>query len=422
MNKSRRESIKKMFLGSLGIMGLANLSYDESQDFYKQIQNKNPDENFWKFVRNQFLLTQKRVYLNNGTIGPSPFQVNQAIKKKLDFLDEHAEYRGWHETRKDFAKFINADENEIILTQNTTHGNNILASAFPIEKNDEVIITTHEHSGNAAPWINQAHYKGFQLKAFQPKKTATEVLNQIKNLISKKTKAITLPHISCTTGQVFPIEEIANLARENKIYFLVDGAHGAGSTALDIKKINCDAYATCCHKWLLGANGSGFLFIKKELIPELNPQYVDGYNFKKWEIIEKGIDFEIEKNSPKRFEFGTLNAASFQGSAEATRFMDAIGIKKIEKRTRHLTKYLQEKLLKINHIEMLSPTEKISRSMMLAFRPKNIDYKSFAKLASKNKFRIRQLPEANLNAIRVSTHIYNSKEELDAFVDFVKTT
>ncbi len=224
------------------------------------------DEHFWSVVRSQFPLTRDYIYLNNGTMGPSPYVVLETVKRAMESINISAEYGGWEVARPRLAKFVNVDEAEISLTHNVTEGINVVAWGLPLNRGDEVIMTTHEHAGNALPWLNRARYDGIVIKTLKPAMTADENLNRINHLITKRTRAIAIPHITCTVGQVFPAKAIAKLGHDKGLWVFFDGAHGPGMLDLDLKDIGCDFYATCCHKWMLGPKGTGFLYVRKEAL------------------------------------------------------------------------------------------------------------------------------------------------------------
>ena len=177
------------------------------------------DEPFWKLVRSQFPLTKEITYLNNGTMGVSPYSVIDAVYQKSVNINSRGIYGGGdHECIAALAKFVGADKEEIAFTHNVTEGNNLVAQGLPLKKGDEVIMTTHEHVGGALPWLNRAKHDGILIKVINLGATAAETLLNIEKAITTKTKVFALPHIPCTIGQVLPAKEIAALARSKGIY------------------------------------------------------------------------------------------------------------------------------------------------------------------------------------------------------------
>lgn len=415
-----RRAFMKSFAGAVA-GGFLDIPQNNPQNF-DALWNEGGKDEFWKELRKSFPLNIHKTYFNNGTFGPSPFPVLAKIKEKLEAMATTGEYGDINPFRTDISRLLQVDKEEIALTHNTTEGINIAAWAIPLKAGDEVILTTEEHVGNALPWLNVARQKGIKLRTFEPSSTSEEVLTQIKQLMNKNTRVIAIPHITCTTGQVLPVFTICELALNNGLYSAIDGAHGAGTMSLNLKTMNCDFYAGCCHKWLLGPAGTGFLYVRKSLVEKLEPHFVGAFSDTGWSLLEN--EYGIKGFSPNahRFDYGTQNAALFEGASEAVRFIEKIGINKIQERLCSLSTYLHNKLQSSqNKLDLLTPEEEISRISMVTFRPKKINYIEFNSAAIKEGFRVRAVPENNLNAIRVSTHIYNTFDEIDRFTEFCKS-
>lgn len=382
-----------------------------------KIDHSLPADDFWAEVRNSFPLTRDRVYMNNGTFGPAPISVNQAMVDCLEEINRSGESGNFNKERADLAQFLGVQTNELSLTHNTTEGINIMVWGVPMKKGDEVILTTHEHVGNGLPWLNRQKLDGIVVKTFVPQDTREKNLDAIKSLISSKTKVIAVPHVTCTTGLVFPIKEIATLAKEKGIYSAIDGAHGAGTFDLNISELGCDFYAGCFHKWMLGPAGTGFLYVSKERLDELQAIQVGGYSDSGWDITSNPPLLKGYVPTAHRYDYGTQSRMQYVGAAAAAEFHLKIGKGKIESRVRELNDYLCEGLESFGRrLIILSPKEKESRLCMVSFQSTQMDYKELGKAISKEGFRIRQVPESGVNAVRISTHIYNSKPEIDALL------
>jgi selenocysteine lyase/cysteine desulfurase len=292
----------------------------------------------------------------------------------------------------------------------------------PLKKGDEVIITTHEHVGNAFPWLNRQKLHGIVLRTFTPASTADETLNRISALINKKTRAIAVPHIPCTQGQVLPVKEICKLAKEKKIFSIIDGAHGPGQLMLDLHDIGCDTYASCCHKWMLGPKGTGFLYVRKDFQDTLQTYFVGGGSDNgKWNMALNPVVMGEYNSSAHRYYGGTQNSGLYKGVDAAIDFIENIGLQNIHNRIKMLGGYVQQKLLEFgDKVELITPTEERSRCAVSGFRVKGIEFTKFNTLASENKVRIRSVAENGLNSLRVSTHIYNTKAEVDQLMEVIK--
>jgi len=380
-----------------------------------------PDEDYWRSVRAAFPLSKDWAYLNNGTLGPSPYPVIEAVHAGMMEGDRFGMYSGYESVPKKLAAFVGADEDEIALTHNVTEGINIGCWGLRLKRGDEVILTTHEHVGNAFPWLNRQQLHGIVLRAYTPAATAEETLNRVAALINKKTRVIATPHIPCTQGQVIPVKEICALARQKGIYSLIDGAHGPGMLQLDLHEMGCDTYASCCHKWMLGPKGTGFLYVRRDFQPLLQPYFVGGGgDTGAWNMATVPITPTAYAASAHRYYGGTQSLGLWKGVEAAIDFAETIGVANIEARIRSLGTYTQARLLELGErIEMLTPAETGSRCGITGFRIKKMGHDEFFKQCMGQKIRIRGVAENGLNALRVSTHIYNTKAEIDRLIALV---
>jgi selenocysteine lyase/cysteine desulfurase len=427
MTNNRRDFLKAT--AKLGSLSLLPMLGNESLFASNKSATLNPlmaenDEEAWLALRKKFPLQNNRIYLNNGTIGPAPFLVIEAVTKKMIEVETSAEYGGWDESRKSLAKFVKVDENEISLTHNVTEGINIICWSLNLKEGDEILITNHEHVGGALPWLNRAELDNLKVNYFEIGKNAAETLKNLANKITVKTKVIAVPHILCTIGQIQPIKEIVKLGKEKNIKVFVDGAHGAGMLNLNLKELGCDYYASCCHKWLCAPKGTAFLYVNKESIHDLKPHYVGAGSDIGWNIVNPPNPLMTGYvDTAHRFDYGTQNASIWAGVDAAIAFWEKIGIDKIEARVKYLASHLQFSLLNLknNNLEMLTSLEASSRGGIIAFKLKNVEYNKFQTLATDAGFRIRVVPENGINCIRVSTHIYNSLDEINQFVAFTET-
>jgi L-cysteine/cystine lyase len=413
--KSRRSFIQQLGLG-MAIPAISGFDFP-SNSFPPFPSSNLPEEDFWNELRKQFPLTADRVYLNNGTFGPAPYAVLKAMDASNLQINTSGEYGNSDQERIKLAEFFRIKPTEFSITHNTTEGINIMAWGIPMKAGDEVILTTHEHAGNALPWLNRAKLDGIVLRTFEPKPTQEENLNEIQKLINPRTKVIGIPHVTCTTGLVFPIKEICALARQKGILTAIDGAHGAGTFDLDLYDMGCDFYAGCFHKWMLGPSGTAFLFVREDALEKLRAIMIGGHSDIGWDMTVTPPTFKGYVPSARRFDYGTQSKTLAVGMVAAADFHSQIGKQKVESRIRELNQYLYEGLFSLGpKLEILTPAEKEGRISVISFRPKNMDFNSCGAELGKTGFRVRLVPEGKVNAVRVSTHIYNTKTELDALL------
>lgn len=418
MATNRREFIKQ---AGLGIFALPS--------FYKESFPPLPsadsidEESYWVIVRDQFPLNKKKIYLNNGTMGPSPYRVINAVNHYLSETDINGFYGGWEYSHQTIASFVGADADEIALTVNVTQGINIVCWGLDLKRGDEVVITTHEHGGNALPWLNRARVHGIVPKTFVPAATADETLARLKAVVTPKTKVIAVPHILCTQGQVLPVRAISDWAHSKGIFVFIDGAHGPGLVDTQLHELGCDAYASCCHKWLLGPKGTGFLYIKKDMMPKVNALFVGaGSDRAEWNMAAMPPIMGRLADTAHQYYAGTFNNGLFKGVDASIEFFEKIGKERIYNRIASLANYLQQQLLDMgSKIEMLTPLETQSKCGIIGFRIKSVDAKDFYEKASQQQIIVRHVHENKLNSLRVSTHIYNNTKEIDKLMKFIQS-
>lgn len=416
---SRREFLLKSGLGALGLLSpfASNAVKGNSEIDALDIQSLN-----WKKIRKAFPLDKKLCYLNNGTLGPSPQSVLDSIEEETRKVNRlmHSPQKN-KSAKEGLATLLGVDSKSIALTHNVTEGINIAAWCVDLRKGDEVIMTNQEHVGNALPWLNRKRLDGITIRSFEPGNTAEKVLNQVADLITPKTRVIAIPHIPCTTGQVYPIKEICDLAKSKNIITIVDGAHGPGMLQIRPKEIGCDIYVSCCHKWLLGPKGTGFVYFNPSKIPAFDPRFVGAHTDTGWTLDPESQELKGFHTHAHKFHFGTQNYANFHGIKACTDFHLALGAKNIESRIKELNNYAYAQLESLEgFVEILTPKEQKSRAGIVTFKMKDVSSKKFVKKLRDQRFVLRYLPESGHDAIRVSTHIYNSKEEIDQLMDYVE--
>jgi selenocysteine lyase/cysteine desulfurase len=375
-------------------------------------------------VADQFLLKKEITFLNNATMGPSPKPVVEALLEGLADVTVSALYnRRRQEAIDNLAAFVGAPKEQIIITHNCTEGINMMAWGVSLKPGDEVLICEQEHIGNAAPWLHRANLQKIIVKTVALGKNAEESLALIKNAITKKTKVFALPHIPCTNGQILPLAEICKLAKQKNIITCIDGAHATGMLPLNLQQLGVDYYASSCHKWLMAAQGTGYLYIAKEKEKQLQAHFYGAEGTQLFKTMNtKGLGILQEKTEgAQRFAYGTQSGAAMASITAAVQFANGLGIENIATNCKQLSGHLQEGLMQYNkHITMLTPHEEISRAGIIAFKFITKDTKKFYDQQLEKNCIIRYVAENEINSIRVSTHVYNNKEQLNELLADVK--
>jgi selenocysteine lyase/cysteine desulfurase len=382
-----------------------------------------PDnEGFWAFVRAQFPLTRDRAYLNTGGLGASPYAVVETVKGMMDDLEKicetgHSEPL-WKEIKTQAAALLGCDADELAFTRNTTEGVNIVANGLPLKAGDEIILTTHEHVGNALTWLALARRTGAILKLFEPSTvSASENLARIEKLLTRRSRLISIPHAVTTTGTILPVRDIAALARARGMWSFVDGAQTAGMLPFDLHEIGCDAYATSGHKWLLGPKETGLLFVRKAMLDVIESRALGAYSDDGYDFV-KGT-FALHPTA-QRYEYGTVSIPLRAGLGAAIGFLRRIGMDAVWHRDRMLSTRLFQGLRSIPGVTVLSPADDAMRSAMVTFMHAQLPHLKLQEHLNGYKLRTRSVTEGGLAALRVSTHLYNTPDEVDRVLEGVR--
>src|SRR5437868_9988602 len=304
------------------------------------------EELFWPHTRQQFLIPSDEVYLNNGTVGSSPWPVLNAVfdgyrqTEKMDQPDPEDYpiwgYGEWNEFRDPLAKFVGADRDEIALVRNATEANSYIANGLEMKAGDEVLMSDQEHPGGEQPWNLRAKRYGMVVRKFQipkPPKDAAGILNRINDAITPRTRIIFVSHITTDTGVVLPAKEIAALARSKGILSAFDGAHVTGMMRLNLHEIGCDFYTSSPHKWLMAPKGSGYLYARPEVQERM------------WNTIATS-GWDQPQLKAARFQMiGSSNVPSLWGLRAAINLANFIGMERIERRHRQLAGYILARML-----------------------------------------------------------------------------
>ena len=327
-------------------------------------------------------------------------------------------------TREKVRKFINADlKEEIIFTMNTTDSLNMVVNGFfeqILEKDDEIILSKAEHASNILPWIMLSLKKGVKIKYIPLDEENKIKIENIKNLITNKTKVISLAYMTNVIGDKRNIKEISKLAHQNNIFVVVDGAQSVPHIKTDVKELDCDFLAFSAHK-MCGPTGVGVLYGKYELLKKMIPNKVGGGMNESY--TEHSIEFET---IPLRFEAGTPNINGIIAFRHAIEYLEKIGLENIERSEKYLRKYLIKELLKIPYIEVLNP---YSDASIVLIKVKDkfagdvglyLNIKGICVRSGKHCVKMLKDESGFDDTVRISLYFYNTYEEIDYLIYCLK--
>jgi selenocysteine lyase/cysteine desulfurase len=375
------------------------------------------DERFWQLVRAEFHLSPATAYLNTGGLGASPFAVTNVVKARMDREEEapapgHSE-EDWNRIRTKCAALLGpgCSADEIALVSTATEGINVILNGLGLTRGDEVVTSTHEHVALCIPLLQKMKTAGIEVRIFEPDlKRAQGNVDRIAALVTKRTRLVFISHVTCTTGQVFPVSDIARLAMSKGLLFALDGAQSLAQFPIDIKATGADFYTASGHKWLLGPKRTGILYVRKDRLDALTPTIVGAYSDRANSLLDRRL--ELRPNA-QRFEYGTQNAALVYGLEAAADFVSTIGLEAIWKHNQALAEACIAGFRTIPGVELLSPAEAAFRSAMLTFHFAGRDNRQVAAALMQRHLRARSVTEGGLDAVRVSFHVYNHAGEVE---------
>lgn len=384
--------------------------------------------------RNDFpMINDNLIYLDNGA---TTFKPKCVIDKMNEYYEKYSAnaHRGdydisykvdiaYEEARRSVAKFINASPEEVVFTSGATESLNVVVRGFfenLLEPGDEVIISDAEHASNVLPWFRLATKNGVVIKRVKLDSNFHINLENLKEVITPRTKVISLAEITNVVGDVRPIKEICKLAHENNIFVVCDGAQSVPHKKTDVKELDVDFLAFSAHK-MCGPTGVGVLYGKKELLENVEPLVMGGG-------MNESFDNESEvylKELPHRLEAGTPNIAGVIGLGAAVEYLSKIGMDTISIYEQKLKGYLISKLEKLPHIQIVNEE---ADSGIVAFNVDGIFSQDVAYYLNKYNICVRagnhcaKILKHSIgvkNTVRVSLYFYNTKEEIDTLVELL---
>jgi len=422
----RREFFGRMSLLAGGaLLSNSKALYAENKELEEKLQEVSDERAFWNVIRRQFVFPDDYTYLNTGGIGAIPSLVLHEVKKSMDddqiYPNPGYDHERWERVKEICTGLLGpgVQKEELALISCATEGINIIINGVPLIKGDEIITSTHEHAALHIPLLNRLQRDGIKIRAFEPNfEDGLGNVRSIDKLITRRTKLIFVSHVTCTTGQIFPLAEIAKLAKSKNIRFAVDGAQAAGAFPIDLKNWGIDFYTFSGHKWCLGAKRTGVLYVPTDLLDTVRSIVVGAYSDAGYDI-EKGT-LTLHPTA-QRYEFATQNAALFYGFGRGAEFVQTIGLKRIHVYNKKLAEAFYNGLQSIPNVQSLSPQEEKYRSSMISFKINGKDFHKVADtLTEEKQIRVRVVTEANVNGVRVSFHVYNNEDDVERILNEIK--
>jgi cysteine desulfurase/selenocysteine lyase len=375
------------------------------------------------------------VYFDNAATSQTPKQVIQSI---VDYYENYNAniHRGVHtlsqeateayeKARHTLQAHLNAARpEEVILTSGTTHSINIVASGFAslLKEGDELLVSAMEHHSNIVPWQMACEKSGAQLKVIPMNKKGELEMDVFDKLLSERTRLVFCNHVSNALGTINPIEEIIAKAHAVGAAVLIDGAQAAPHFKVDVQHLDVDFYTLSAHK-VCGPTGIGLLYGKRSWLEKL-PPYQGGGEM----IAEVSFEKTTYADLPHKFEAGTPNIAGGIAFGAAIDYMNQIGFEAIAAYEEELLVYATDQLKQIEGIEFIGEAK--NKASVISFNLRGIHPYDVGSILDKLGIAVRTghhcaqpvMQHFNVpGTVRASFAFYNTKEEIDIFVEGVKT-
>jgi len=406
----------------------------------QQIIEIKPLENCNEIQRDFPILQEKvngkrLIYLDNTATTQKPDVVidamneyykkgNANVHRGVHLLAQRATeaYERAHEI---VALFINASFEEVIFTKGTTESINLLAYslAHTLQKGDEIVLSEMEHHSNIVPWQQVAKWKGAKIK-YIPLTTDFRLdMEKAKELITEKTRIVSVAHMSNVLGTINPVKELANFAHNVGALMIVDAAQSVPHLHVDVKDLDCDFLCFSGHK-MLGPTGIGVLYGKKEHLETMEPFLFGGDM-----ISEVTYEDATWNDLPWKFEAGTPNIAEAVGLAKAIEYLQKIGMENIRAHDIYLTSYALEQLTKINRVTIIGPKDTENRGAIISFTVENIHPHDLAEILNRHGIAVRGGHHCAMplhqklgltGTTRASFYVYNTKEDIDTMITAIQ--
>ena len=367
------------------------------------------DDAYWQRVRREFNLVDDISYMNTGTMGPIPRPVVEAQTRYLrDLAADPRARRDTEPIREKLAAFVGADADEILLTRSTTEGMKVFCRGLDLAPGDEVLMSSHEHPGGYGPWRAREDRDGVVVRTVEipaPPDSADQVIDICERAIRPETKVLVVSYPIFVTGLLMPIKGLSDMAHRHDVLLSVDGAHALGMLDLDMHAMGCDHFTTAGQKWLLAGSGTGMAYFAR------------GIQDRIWGDMWRRTPAE---GARKYESSGQRHLPSLWGMGDALDFQLAIGKANVESRVRSLATRLKDGLNDIPGVGLGTSGSAEMSGGLTTFSIDGVPKANITK-ALMDRERI-YLPGSGWSdfACRVSTHFYNTADEVDRVLAVVR--
>jgi L-cysteine/cystine lyase len=317
------------------------------------------------------------------------------------------------------ASLVHASPQEVLLTENTTEGLNIVLNGLPWEAGDEIVTCHLEHGSILLPAYRLSRRKGIVVRVLPvaPDEEHDVVLARVEAALTERTRMVFLSHVEYSSGLRMPVKEIGRLAKARGALLLLDGAQAAGHISVDVRDIDCDFYALPGQKWLLGPDETGALYIRESLVPMVEPTRIGLGAARENEFDQTGE--YVPETTIDKLAASTSSAPLRAGFVAAIGFVQAVGLGEIEDRNLSLASLLKAGLTGLPGVRVISPMDGPGCSGLVSFTIGGVEPKAAAEALWRHS-RILVRAVVYPPCVRASTHFFNTDEEVERLLGAVR--
>ncbi|HEV3115935.1 MAG TPA: aminotransferase class V-fold PLP-dependent enzyme [Gemmataceae bacterium] len=368
----------------------------------------------WLKLRDELPITRHWAFFDHAAVAPITSRAQRAMNEWAADMAENGDaneprwVRRVEEVRRLAGQLVNADPLDIAFIKNTSEGIGIVAEGFPWQAGDNIITAAEEYPANIYPWMNLAN-RGVEVRMIASRDRRLWI-EDVRAAMDGRTRVVSLSWVEYASGFRNDLSAIGSLCRERGILFFVDAIQGLGVFPLDVQRTPIDFLAADGHKWLLGPEGAGILYVRRELVDRLHAVGV-GWNSVVGSRNFSQIDFRLKPHAG-RWESGSLNVAGITTLGASMELLLEIGIANIAERILALTDHLCGRAEPAG-LEVFSSRQPGDKSSIVSLIVPGADARQLVKLCRSQGFVINQ----RAGRIRISPHCYNTTEEIDRLID-----
>lgn len=360
------------------------------------------------------------IFLNHASTGPLPARSVRALEEWAHLranpqrIAHDLQFGTLAKSRALVAQLIGADASEIALATNTTYGLNLAAFSLPLRAGDVVLTPDREFPANVYPWMALAERRGVEYRRLECHEGVLDPERLSRELEDDRVRAVSVSWVQFASGARVDLAALGALCRDRGVYFVVDAIQGVGPLTLDVSALPIDILACGAQKWLLSPWGSGFVYVRRDLIDQLEPHDVSWLAVRGADDFTRLTDYDLAwRADARKYEFITLPFQDMAGMNASLELFFELGLEAVSAHTLALAEHIAQWACSRSDVELVTPAAPARRAGVISVRPRD------ARAASQRLTKANVAHSFREGAIRLSPHFYNTIDEVQAALDIM---